>query len=131
MTAIGHSERSRGIPLQSCLAVPRDPSTPLRSGWRATKRSSFLNDFGILDHGNSTTLCELSLDRDRFAAGLGELLVDWLMFANYEICFSLADDTDWSTTLDALRPAGLAMFFADRVMIDVAHHIHHFAGHFF
>ena len=30
MTAIGHSERSRGIPLQSCLAVLRDPSTPVR-----------------------------------------------------------------------------------------------------
>jgi hypothetical protein len=29
MTAIGHSERSRGILLESCLAVPRDPSTPL------------------------------------------------------------------------------------------------------
>ena len=133
MTAIGHSERSRGIPLQSCLAVPRDPSTPLRFAQNDERPSArlFLNDLDILDHGNAATLCQLALDRDRFAAGLGELLVDWLMFANYEICFSVADDTDWSTTLDALRPAGLAMFFADRVMIDVAHHIHHFAGHFF
>jgi len=94
-------------------------------------RRLFLNDLDILDHGNAATLCQLAFERDGLAAVLGELIVDWLMFANYEICFSLADDTDWSTILDALRPAGLAMFFADRVMIDVAHHIHHFAGHFF
>ena len=62
---------------------------------------------------------------------LSELIVHWLVFANYEICFALADDTDRATALDALRPAGLTMFFADRVMIDVAHHIDHFAGHFF
>src|SRR5207253_9254311 len=64
-------------------------------------------------------------------AVLGELVVDWLMYANHHICFSLADDTVCPTTLDALRAAGLAMFFADCVMIDVAHHIHHFAGYFF
>src|SRR5207237_3629470 len=88
-------------------------------------------DLDILDHGNATTLCQLALDRDSLAAVLGELVVDWLMFANHEICFSLADDTDWPTTLDALRAAGLAMLFADCVRIDVAHHIHHFAGYFF
>ena len=93
--------------------------------------TSFLNDLDILDHGNATTLCQLAFERDGFAAVLGDLIVDWLMFANYEICFSLADDTDWYTILDALCPSGLPMVFADRVVIDVAHHIHHFAGHFF
>ena len=55
------------------------------------------------------------------------------MFANNEIGFALAKDTDWSTTLDALFPAGLAMRGAEHgIMIDIAHHhIDHLAGHFF
>src|SRR4030095_6302954 len=71
----------------------------------------FFNDFDILDHGNAATLRELAFNGDVFTAVFSELIVDWLMFANYEICFSLADDTDWSTTLDALRPTRLTMYF--------------------
>src|SRR5207244_12295426 len=94
-----------------------------------TRLQLFSNDLDILDHGNASTLCQLALDRDRLAAVLGELVVDWLMFANHEICFSLADDTDWPTTLDALRAAGLTMSFADCSMIDVAHTIQQFTRH--
>src|SRR5439155_23350782 len=91
----------------------------------------FLNDHGVLDHGDAATLSELAFHSDAFATIFGELIVDWLVFSNHQICFALADDTDRSTTLDALCPAGLAMFFADGIMIDIAHHIDHFAGHFF
>ena len=62
---------------------------------------------------------------------LGELIVDWLVFANNQICLPIAYDADRPATLDALRPAGLAMFLADGIVIDVAHHIDHFSGHFF
>jgi len=91
----------------------------------------FLNNLDVLEHGNAATLGELAFHGDVFTAVFSELIVDWLMFADNEIGFALADDTDRSTTLDALCPAGLAMFFADRIMIDIAHHIDHFAGHFF
>src|SRR5437899_9183421 len=99
MTAIGHSARSRGIPLQSCMPVPRHPSTPLRFAQDDVRPSArlFFNNLDILDHGNAATLFQLALDRDRLAAVLGELIVDGLMFANYDICFSFADDTDSST----------------------------------
>jgi hypothetical protein len=90
-----------------------------------------LDDLGVLDHGDAATLSELAFQGDAFTAVLSELLVDWLVFANDQIRFAFAYNTDRPTALDALRPAGLAMFFANRIMIDVAHHIDYFAGHFF
>ena len=89
-----------------------------------------LNNLDVLEHCDATTLGELPLHSDVLAAVLSELLVDRLVFANNKISFPVTDDTDWSTTLDALCTARLAMFFADGIMIDVTHHIDHFAGYF-
>jgi hypothetical protein len=89
----------------------------------------FLHDLGVLDHGDAATLGELAFPGDVFTAVLSELLVDWLVFANHQIGFAFAYNADWPTVLDALRPTGLTMCFADRIMIDVAHHIDYFAGH--
>ena len=52
------------------------------------------------------------------------------MFADDEVGFAIADDPNRTAALDAFRSAGLAVFFADRIMIDLAHHFDHFAGHF-
>jgi hypothetical protein len=43
---------------------------------------------------------------------------------------SLADP-DRTAVLNALGPARLPVLLADSVVIDVTHHIHDFAGHFF
>jgi hypothetical protein len=59
------------------------------------------------------------------------LIVDWLVFTNDQIRFPIAYDADRPATLNALCATGLAMLFADGIVIDVAHHIDHFAGHFF
>src|SRR4029450_2213173 len=91
----------------------------------------FLDDLGVLDHGNATAFGQFAFHSNVFATVFGELIVDWLVFADDEICFAFADNTDRPTILDALGPTGLAMFFADGIMIDVAHHIHDFASHFF
>ncbi len=53
------------------------------------------------------------------------------MFADDEIRFAVADDPRRTAALDALRAARLTVLLADSVMIDVAHHIDDFAGHFF
>ena len=98
---------------------------------RLRRRALFLNYLGVLEHGDAATLGQLAFHGDVFAAVFSELIVDRLVFADDQIRFALADDADRSTTLDALCPAGLAMFFADGIMIDVAHHIDHFAGHLF
>ncbi len=91
----------------------------------------FLNDLGVLDHGDTATLGQFAFKSDVLTTILGELIVDWLVFANNQICFPVAYDADRPATLDALCAARLAMFFADGIVIDVAHHIDHFAGHFF
>jgi hypothetical protein len=53
------------------------------------------------------------------------------VFADDQIRFVVADDPDRTAALDALGPARLPVLFADSVVIDVAHHIHDFAGDFF
>src|SRR5437773_7226575 len=117
---------------QHYLAVPRDPSTPLRSAQDdATTRSSFLHDLGILDHCDTAAFGHLAFHGNRLTAILSQLIVHWLVFADDQICFAVADYPNRATTFDALGPAGLPVFFADSVVIDVAHHIDHFAGHFF
>jgi hypothetical protein len=88
----------------------------------------FLNDFGVLDHRNSAALGHLALHGDRLAAILRELIVHRFVFANHEIRFAFAHDADGAAASDALGPAGLPVFFAHRVMIDVAHHVDHFAA---
>jgi hypothetical protein len=90
----------------------------------------FLDDLDILDHGNATALGQLAFYRDGLAALFGELIVDWLVFANHQLGFAVADNTDGPTALDALDSTGLAMLFADRIVIDIAHHIDYFAGDF-
>src|SRR4029077_404384 len=94
-------------------------------------RSLFLYDLGVLDHGDAAALGHFALQCDRFAAVLSQLIVHRFVFADDQIRFSVADDPGRTAALDAFRTAGLTMLFADSVMIDVAHHIDHFAGHFF
>ncbi len=100
--------------------------------FRTAKRLQlFLDDLGVLDHGDAATLGQFAFDSDVLTTVLGELIVDWLVFANNQICFAIAYDADRPATFDALCPARLAMFLADGIVIDVAHHIDHFASHFF
>src|SRR4029077_5094441 len=54
----------------------------------------FLHDLGVLDHGDTATLGELAFHGDVFTAVLSELLVDWLVFANHQIGFAFAYNTD-------------------------------------
>jgi len=96
-----------------------------------TSRSSFLYDLGVFEHGDSTALGHFALQCDRFAAVLSQLIVHRLVFADDQIRFAVADDPDGTALFDALGPAHLPVFLADSVVIDVAHHIHDFAGHFF
>jgi hypothetical protein len=93
--------------------------------------ASLFYDLGVLDHGDATALGQFALERNCLAAVLSELVVHWLVFADDQISFAIADDPDRAAVLDAFRSAGLAMFFADRIVVDVAHHVDHFAGHFF
>ena len=100
--------------------------------FRTAKRLQlFLYDLGVLDHGDAAALGHFAFQRDRFAAVLGELIVHRLVFADDQIRFAVADDPGRTATSNALGPARLTMLFADSVMIDVAHHIDDFAGHFF
>ena len=91
----------------------------------------FLNDLGVFEHRDAATLGRFALNSYVLTTVFSELIVDWLVFANNQICFAIAYDADRPATLDALCPARLAMFLADGIVIDVAHHIDHFAGHFF
>ena len=91
----------------------------------------FLYDLGVLDHGDAAAIGDFALQRDRFATVFSQLIVHRLVFADHEIRFAVADDPDRTAVLDAFGPAGLPVLLADCVMIDVAHHIHDFASHFF
>ena len=93
--------------------------------------SLFLYDLGVLDHGDAAALGHFSFQCDRFAAVLSELIVHRLVFADDQIRFAIADDPGRTAVLDALGPARLPVLLADSVVIDVTHHIHDFAGHFF
>src|SRR5213592_695449 len=91
----------------------------------------FLNDLGVFEHRDAATLGRFALNSYVLTTVFSELIVDWLVFANHQICFPLAYNADRPATLDALCPARLAMFLTDGIVIDVAHHIDNFAGHFF
>jgi len=65
----------------------------------------FLNNLGVLDHGDTATLGQFAFKSDVLTTILCELIVDWLVFANHQICFPLAHDADWPATLDAFCPA--------------------------
>src|SRR5438034_9782419 len=95
------------------------------------KRSLFLDDLRVLQHGDATALSHFAFDRNCFARVFRKLMVHWLVFTDDQIRLSVGNDADRSTTFDALGPAGLAMFFTHRVVIDVAHHIDNFARNFF
>jgi hypothetical protein len=91
----------------------------------------FLYDLGVLDHGDAAALSHFALQCDRLAAVLSQLIVHRLVFTDHEIRFAVADNPDWTAALDALGPTRLPVFLADGIVIDIAHHIHDFAGHFF
>ena len=90
-----------------------------------------LHDLGVLEHGDAAAIGHLALQSDRFPAVLSQLIVDWFMFADHEIRFAVADDPDRAAVLDALGAARLPVLLHNSVVIDVTHHIHDFAGHFF
>ena len=58
-------------------------------------------------------------------------IVDRLVFANHQIRFSFAYNTNGSTTFNALGPARLTVLFARGIVIDVAHQIDYLATDFF
>ena len=100
--------------------------------FRTAKRLQlFLYDLGVLDHGDAAALGHFAFQCDRFATVLSELIVHRLVFADDQVGLTVAHNADRTTALDALRATRLPMFFADGVVIDVAHHIDHFAGHLF
>jgi len=104
---------------------------PTRAFREAKRLQLFLYDLGVLEHGNTAALGDLAFQRNRLAAVLSQLIVHRLVFADDQIRFAVADDADRAAALNALRSARLTMFLADSVVIDVAHHIDDFAGHFF
>jgi hypothetical protein len=53
------------------------------------------------------------------------------VLADHEVSFSVTNNSYWPAAFDALRAAGLTMTFADRIVIDIAHHVDDFAGHGF
>jgi hypothetical protein len=91
----------------------------------------FPYDLGVREHGDTAALGEFAFQRNRLPAVLSQLIVHRLVFADDQVRFAVADDPDRTAALDALGSASLTMFLADSVVIDVAHHIHDFAGHFF
>ena len=91
----------------------------------------FLNYLGVLDHRDAAALGQLALHGDVFATQIGKLIVNRFVFADDQIRFALTDDADRATAPDALGPAGLPVFFTHGVMIDVAHHVDHFARDLF
>ena len=100
--------------------------------FRPAKRLQlFFNDLGVLEHGDAAALGHFALQRDRLPAILCELIVHRLVFADDQIRFAVADDPDRTAVLDAFGPARLSVLLADSVVIDVTHHIHDFASHFF
>jgi len=122
-----------GVRRKDCFGATPKPTR----GTRALPRSEtcaaalFLHDLGVLDHGHAAALGHFSLQCDGLPTVLSQLIVDRLMFAYDQVCFAVGDDPDGTAALDALRPAGLAVLLADGVVIDVAHHVDHFARNFF
>ena len=63
--------------------------------------------------------------------GGGALLLGAAFFLSHSAILGRGlDNADWAAALDAFCPARLAVFLADRVVIDVAHHVDNFAGDF-
>jgi len=91
----------------------------------------FLDDLCVLQHGDATALSHFAFDGDRFARVFRKLIVHRFVSADDQIGLALGNNTDRPTPFDALDPTGLAMLFADGVVIDVAHHIDNFACNFF
>src|ERR1700693_2470618 len=126
----------RDLPIEAITqSTLGDPSPCERSfaSLRVTnaKRSSFLNNLGVLEHRDPTALNKFAFERDRFAAGIGELVVHRLVFANDNICLAVFNDPDGSAVFDALRATGLSVTIAHCAMIDIAHHVDYLAGHRF
>ena len=94
-------------------------------------RYLFLNDLGVLEHRDSTALGHFAFEGNRLATVLRELSVHRLMFADDEISFAIAHDSDRAAAFDAFNAARLTVLFAHGIMIDIAHHIDHFAGYGF
>jgi hypothetical protein len=69
-----------------------------------------LNDLGVLNHCDTPAFGQLAFHGDGLAAILGELIVDWLVFANDQLRFALADDAGSPAALDALGSAGRSAF---------------------
>src|SRR5262249_55150005 len=94
---------------------------------RSETATLFFNDLGVLDHCDAAALCQFAFQGDGFAAQIGKLIVHWLMFTHDQIRFALTDDADGTAASDAFGPAGLPVFLTHGVMVDIAHHIDHFA----
>ncbi len=59
------------------------------------------------------------------------MVVHRFVFADHEVGFLVLDDSDRATIPDAFRAARFSVLFANRVMIDIAHHIDDLASHRF
>ena len=62
----------------------------------------FLNDLGVFEHRDAATLGRFALNSYVLTTVFSELIVDWLVFANHQICFPLAYDAG----RPARNPAG-------------------------
>ena len=60
-----------------------------------------------------------------------QLIVHRLVLAYDKISFAVFNDAYRAAAFDTFGTARLPMLFADRVVIDITHHIHHFAGNSF
>src|ERR1700693_972426 len=111
----------RDLPIEAITqSTLGDPSPCERSfaSLRVTnaKRSSFLNNLGVLEHRDPTALNKFAFERDRFAAGIGELVVHRLVFANDDICLAVFNDPDGSAVFYALRATGVFAALAPLLM---------------
>jgi len=75
------AQRRRKIPRSQYGVTPRDCSTS--RGNDGLAEDLFLDDLGVLDHGDAAALGELTFHGNVFTAVLSELFVDWLVFANH------------------------------------------------
>src|SRR5580700_5846249 len=118
--AAWHPERNRGSAYK-ITEILRLRCALLRM--TRAKHSSLLNDFGVLDHRDAAAFGQFAFERDRFAAGIRQLVIHRLVFADHEIGLAVVNDSDRAAVLDAFGAARFSVLFADRVVIEITHHV--------
>src|SRR6267143_6226619 len=72
---------------------------------RVLPKLLFLDDLGVLQHGNPATLSNFASYRDCFPGELGQCIVHRLVIADDEIGFSVRDNPDRTIPFDTFGGA--------------------------